>query len=74
MEGKYSNIFHEDMYPTPSKVLDLMQIDCVGHTVLEPSAGKGNIITYLKFKDEKIWEKLNRAYAKIKGEVLPEKF
>lgn len=48
MEGKYSNIFHEDMYPTPSKVLDLMQIDCVGHTVLEPSAGKGNIITYLK--------------------------
>lgn len=29
---------------------------------------------HLKFKDEKIWEKLNRAYAKIKGEVLPEKF
>jgi hypothetical protein len=28
---------------------------------------------HLKFKDEKIWEKLNRAYAKIKGEVLPEK-
>lgn len=29
---------------------------------------------HLKFKDEKVWEVLNRRYAKIKGQVLPEKF
>lgn len=29
---------------------------------------------HFKFKDEKVWEMLNRAYARIKGQVLPEKF
>lgn len=29
---------------------------------------------HLKFKDDKVWEQLNRAYAKAKGQVLPEKF
>lgn len=29
---------------------------------------------HLKFKDDKIWEQVNRAYAKAKGQVLPEKF
>lgn len=28
---------------------------------------------HFKFKEQKVWESLNRAYAKIKGEVLPEK-
>jgi hypothetical protein len=28
---------------------------------------------HLAFKDKKIWETLNRAYAKSKGQVLPEK-
>lgn len=28
---------------------------------------------HLKFKDKKIWETLNRAYAKAKGQTLPEK-
>jgi hypothetical protein len=28
---------------------------------------------HLKFKDEKIWQRLNQQYAKIKGQVLPEK-
>lgn len=28
---------------------------------------------HLKFKDKKVWEMLNRRYAKIKGQVLPEK-
>ncbi len=28
---------------------------------------------HFKFKDQKIWETLNRAYAKAKGQVLPEK-
>jgi predicted rRNA methylase YqxC with S4 and FtsJ domains len=29
---------------------------------------------HFKFKDEKVWEILNRAYGKIKGQVLPDKF
>jgi hypothetical protein len=29
---------------------------------------------HIKFKDRKVWEILNRRYAKIKGQVLPEKF
>lgn len=28
---------------------------------------------HFKFKDEKVWEQLNRTYAKIKGQVLPER-
>lgn len=28
---------------------------------------------HFKFKDEKVWEQLNRTYAKIKGNVLPDK-
>lgn len=28
---------------------------------------------HFKFKDENVWAELNRAYAKIKGQVLPEK-
>jgi hypothetical protein len=27
---------------------------------------------HFKFKDEKVWEQLNRTYAKIKEQVLPE--
>lgn len=41
-------MFTKDFYPTPNHVLDLMQIDCFDKVVLEPSAGKGNIIDYLK--------------------------
>lgn len=40
-------MFNQDFYPTPDEVLDMMQIDCVNKTVLEPSAGKGNIVDYL---------------------------
>lgn len=40
-------MFHKEFYPTPINVLDAMQIDCVGRTVLEPSAGKGDIVDYL---------------------------
>lgn len=46
--SKYKNIFNRDFYPTPKSVLDLMMIDFKGETVLEPSAGKGNIIDYAK--------------------------
>lgn len=40
------SIFHEQFYPTPKSVLDQMGIDCYGLNVLEPSAGKGDIIDY----------------------------
>lgn len=36
-----------DFFPTPVHVLDMMQIDCTGKVVLEPSAGKGDIVDYL---------------------------
>lgn len=46
------NIFTEnpDFYPTPKEVIDQMMMneDIIGKTVLEPSAGKGNIVDWLK--------------------------
>ena len=39
------NIFTEnaDFYPTPNEVIEkmMMNVDIIGKTVLEPSAGKG---------------------------------
>ena len=40
-------MFDKEFFPTPESVLDLMQIDCVNKIVLEPHAGKGNIVDYL---------------------------
>jgi Domain of unknown function (DUF4942) len=39
-------MFHAEFYPTPAHVLDLMQLDCKGKVVLEPHAGKGDIVDY----------------------------
>lgn len=43
-------MFSQDFFPTPDNVIDLMLegYDVTGKTVLEPSAGKGNIIDYLR--------------------------
>lgn len=41
-------MFDKEFYPTPRHVLDIMGIDCYGKTVLEPSAGKGDIVEYCK--------------------------
>lgn len=41
-------MFNEDFYPTPPEVIDMMNFDCFDKVVLEPSAGKGNIVNYLK--------------------------
>lgn len=41
-------MFNKDFYPTPLNVLHLMGIDCDNKIILEPSAGKGDIIDYLK--------------------------
>lgn len=40
-------MFNKEFFPTPINVLDLMGIDCLNKTVLEPSAGKGDIVNYL---------------------------
>jgi hypothetical protein len=46
------NIFsnNPDFYPTPSRVIEQMMMgeDIIGKTILEPSAGKGNIVDWLK--------------------------
>lgn len=46
--NKWNNIFNRDFYPTPDHVLNLMQLNINGETILEPSAGKGNIIDFCK--------------------------
>ncbi len=41
-------MFHSEFYPTPLSVLEVMGIDCVNKVVLEPHAGKGDIVDYCK--------------------------
>lgn len=46
------NLFTDnpDFYPTPNSVIEQMMMgeDFIGKTILEPSAGKGNIVDWLK--------------------------
>ena len=39
-------MFGPEFYPTPVSVIDQMNIDCYDKIVLEPSAGKGDIVNY----------------------------
>jgi hypothetical protein len=39
-------MFHPEFYPTPHEVVEMMQLDCKGKIILEPHAGKGNIVDY----------------------------
>lgn len=41
-------MFHNEFYPTPLEVLQMMQLDCKDKIILEPHAGKGNIVDYCK--------------------------
>lgn len=43
-------MFNADFFPTPENVISqmLQGFDCSGKTILEPSAGSGNIVTYLQ--------------------------
>lgn len=41
-------MFDKEFYPTPPELLEKIGIDCYGKAVLEPSAGKGNIVEWLK--------------------------
>jgi len=52
-QTKWDNIFNLDFFPTPRHVLDMMQIDANNEIILEPSAGKGNIIDYVKERGAK---------------------
>lgn len=46
-------MFNQDFYPTPDHVADQMGIDCFGKTVLEPSAGSGNLLDYMRNRGAK---------------------
>ena len=75
------NIFNRDFYPTPEKVIDAMlkMSDICGKIILEPSAGTGNIVDYLKRNGAKrvlvceINEKFRRILAD-KGEIVGDDF
>jgi len=43
-------MFNQDFYPTPPAVIEMMtnDLDLVGKTVLEPSAGSGHILSFVK--------------------------
>lgn len=41
-------MFDKDFYPTPPEVIEMMGIDCHDMVVLEPSAGSGNILQWLR--------------------------
>lgn len=43
-------MFEHDFYPTPQNVIEdiLSSVNVINQTILEPSAGSGNIVSYLK--------------------------
>lgn len=41
-------MFNKEFYPTNRETYLMMQVDCSNKTVLEPQAGKGDIVDYLK--------------------------
>lgn len=45
-----TNLFSKELYPTPPEVISRMMMgeDYVGKTILEPSAGTGNIVSWLQ--------------------------
>lgn len=61
-------MFNKDFYPTPQNVIDMMLVglNLKGKTVLEPSAGKGDIVSALKLQGAKVIAcELNQDLAKI---------
>jgi hypothetical protein len=69
-------MFHKEFYPTPVHVLEMMQINCENKTILEPHAGKGNIIDYcnlygakeiLSFEINEDLQKIVRTKSKLIG-------
>lgn len=62
-------MFNKDFYPTPKNVIEdmLIGVDIQDKVILEPSAGKGNIVDYLKVNGAKevIACEINNDLAKI---------
>lgn len=58
-------MFNKDFYPTPPELLDRLGIDCYNKIVLEPHAGKGNIVD---------WAKQNGAARVLGCELNPDLF
>ena len=48
-------MFGKDFYPTPDNVIDIMMAnsDVTNKVILEPSAGKGNIVDWLQANNAK---------------------
>ncbi len=67
----YQNLFNRDFYPTPVEVIERMMSmsDVNGKIVLEPSAGKGDIVDWLKTNGAKsvICCEINRDLATVVG-------
>lgn len=70
-------MFHKEFYPTPAHVIDMMGIDCKGKVVLEPHAGKGDIVDFCKrfgakevlaFEINKDLQHIVKSKAKLIGE------
>lgn len=39
-------MFHKEFYPTPQSVIQLMNLECKDKIILEPQAGKGDLVDY----------------------------
>lgn len=70
-------MFHTEFFPTPVSAIELMQIDCKDKVILEPHAGKGDIIDYcysngakevLAFEINKDLQKIVKSKARLLGE------
>lgn len=64
-------MFDKEFYPTPLLVLEMMQIDCKNKVVLEPHAGKGDIVDYLQNNNAKevIAIELNKDLQKLVSDM-----
>ncbi len=70
-------MFHQEFFPTPVSAIELMQLDCTGKVILEPHAGKGDIVDYcylngakevLAFEINKDLQQIVRQKATLIGE------
>lgn len=46
-------MFNSEFFPTPISAIELMQLDCSGKVILEPHAGKGDLIDYFQLNGAK---------------------
>lgn len=70
-------MFHSEFYPTPPHVIAMMHLDCIDKVILEPHAGKGDIVDYchkngakevLAFEINKDLQKIVSSKATLIGE------